>query len=252
MPVWTVPRIWEGGTAYILGGGPSIPRQFGVPEDVIKSVMTGAVQPDAYSSYFTPIHDKHVIGVNNAFKIGNWIDALFFGDSGWYVQYRLTLATLPILKITCCDRFAGKPEKECAGIRYLARDKKKVFGISSDPTKVCWNNNSGAAAVSLAAHFGVKRIVLLGFDMTLDSAKVSHWFGSYNRKSKRPVVPPFARHLKGFDAIANDAIQMGIEILNASPDSAITQFQKVNVLSLLQEESNHESSSPQELQQCAS
>ena len=44
---------------------------------------------------------------------------------------------------------------------------------------------------------------------------------------------PFHRHLQGFPAIAADAKWRGIEILNASPDRAITCFRKVSVKELL-------------------
>lgn len=237
MAVWTAPRIWDGGTAFIIGGGPSLPRQFNVPEEIIQEVMKGRLQPDAYSPYMSSIHDKHIIAVNNAYKLGDWIDVLFFGDSGWYVVYRNVLPNLQMLKVTCCVRFA-KPDKYCQGIKYLAWDKK-IYGLTTDPTKVCWNSNSGAAAINLAVHFGVKRIVLLGFDMKLDHNKTSHWFGSYNRNNPKPAVPPFSRHLKGFDAIKADLDALGIEVLNCSAESAITQFRKCTIEEVLAMEANH-------------
>ena len=210
-----------------------MPYQFGVPEEVIKDVQTGKQPPSAYSDYLSPIHGKHVIAINNAFKIGDWFDCLFFGDCGWYNVYRIPVAAISYLKVTCCARFANKPEKECAGIKYLDRDRNKTMGISDNPSKVSWNNNSGAAAISLAAHFGVKRIVLLGFDMNSSSSRVSHWFGSHHPNNKRPVIPPYARHLKGFPMIAADAAKRGIEILNCSNHSSITEFPVVQLHEVL-------------------
>lgn len=226
---WTAPPMWAGGTAFIIGGGPSMPRQFGVPEDVVSKVMTGALPPATYSPYLTPIHGAHVIGVNNAYQIGPWIDCIFFGDCSWYLVHRLALTKFRNLKVTCCPRFATKPEKESEGIKYLAKDGGHRLGISDNLSKVAWNHNSGAAAISLAVHFGVKRIVLLGFDMCLDGGKVSHWHGSHG--NKKP--PPFERHLKGFPAIAEDAKRRGMEILNASPTSQIESFTKVFLATVL-------------------
>lgn len=233
MVSWTAPRIWDSGECFIIGGGTSMPRQFGVPEETIKGVMAGTLPVTAYSDYLAPIHDKHVIGINNAYKIGDWLDVLFFGDCGWYVVYRIPIASLHCLKVTCCARFANKPEKLSDGIKYLARDPKKTYGISNDATKVSWNSNSGFAAISLAAHFGVKRIILLGFDMTLDNNRVSHWHGSHHPKSKKPPVPPFARHMRGSVFIAKDAEAMGIEILNCSDISTITEFKKCTLKDVL-------------------
>ena len=227
---WRVPPMWEDGECWVIGGGPSVPRQFDVPEDVVQDVMSGRRRPSAYSDYLSPLHDRHVIGVNNAYQIGNWIDAVFFGDCAWYLAHRQALAAFPGLKVTCCRRFDGRTREQSEGVKYLAKDAEHRNGISSDPTAVSWNSNSGAAAISLAAHFGVRRIILLGFDMALDEKMVSHWHGSHGAGSPKP---PFSRHLRGFPAIAQDAASREIEILNASPSSAIAEFPKVQARGLL-------------------
>jgi len=233
--LWKAPAIWKDGTAFILGGGTSLPRVFGTPEDVIKRVMTGG-NPNEYSAYLAPLHDKHVIGVNNTYRIGDWIDVLFFGDCGWYIMHKNAIANFPKLKVTCCDRFANRPIEQSEGIKYLAKDRQKTRGISNDPTTVSWNNNSGSAAISLAFHFGAKRIILLGFDMALDANNVSHWHGSHlpaGQRVKPRKAPPFKRHMMGFPIIAEDAKKLGLTILNASPISAITEFPKIDIKELL-------------------
>jgi len=233
---WVVPRLWDGGTCWIIGGGLSAPRQFGVSEETIMQVVNRKVSPSVYSDYFALIHNERVIGVNNAYQIGVWIDAVFFGDCTWYKVHRRKLIDWPGIKATCCNRFANKRKHEAEGIKYLAKYTGKKHGISDDPRKVCWNSNSGAAAISLAVLLGVKRIILLGFDMQLSEAgdkKISHWHGSHQRLDEKQKSPPFKRHLKGFPAIKKDADRMGIEILNASPDSGIKEFSKVTVDELL-------------------
>lgn len=228
---WRAPRIWEGGEAWILGGGASAPRQLGVPEDVIDAVTSGKRRPAALSSYYEPLHNRHVIGVNNAYQIGSWVDAVFFGDCSWYLVHRRELArAFPGLKISCCPRFANKRKEDSEGIKFLQKDSEHRIGISTNPTKVAWNNNSGAAAINVAVHFGAKRIRLLGFDMTLDKKGVSHWHGSHGNKTKKP---PFGRHLKGFPLIAREARKLGVEILNVSPISIIKEFKKVKLERLL-------------------
>lgn len=213
-----------------------MPRQFGVPEEVISSCTSGGFA-SAYAPYLEPIRDKHIIGVNNAYMIARWIDVEFFGDCAWYNVHRFALAEWPGLKITCCERFHNKPEPHCEGIKFLIRRPDKTRGLSDDPSKVCWNNNSGCAAINVAAHLGVKCIILLGFDMKLDPNKVSHWHGSHGQKPKG-YSPPFDRHLLSFPAIAEDAKNRGIEILNASPDSAITVFPRISVKEALDESRN--------------
>jgi len=226
---WTPPNMWEGGDCFIIGGGASIVSQFGIPQEVVDQVKVNQTMAHLYSPYMKELHDKHIIGVNNAYMLGDWVDCVFFGDCAWYLVHRQNLAKFAGLKVTCCPRFAEKPESRCEGIKYLAKDGSHRYGISEIPTRVAWNHNSGAAAINLAVHLGVKKINLLGFDMCLDEKNTSHWHGSHGNKN----CPPFKRHLKGFPEIAEDAQKRGIEILNTSSISNIEEFPKVELRSLL-------------------
>ena len=231
--IWQVPRIWEGGDVWIIGGGPSVPKQFDIPDKIIQSVVRGT-SPSVYSPYMSLLHDKHVIGVNVAYMIGDWIDLVFFGDSGFLLKYQVELANYQGLKVSCHPK-----ANDVSWIKFLPRDKSHAQGISSNPMRVSWNGNSGAAAISVAAHAGAKRIILLGFDMKVNETANQHWHDVYG-KTKAPVDKrkprrmPFHRHLRGFPQIARDAKQMGIEILNACPDSAIECFTKVTAKEILQ------------------
>jgi len=224
---WNVPQIWPDADCWVIGGGPSMARQFDVPERIVAKVMSGELTPDHLSEYMQCLHDKHVVGVNNAYMIGDWIDVDFFGDSAWYLVHRKRLAEWPGLKVSCAPREGAFAKDK---IKYVEKDKKHRQGISSNRQAVSWNSNSGAAAINLAVHFGAKRIFLLGFDMQLDDNKVSHWHGGHGSNRK---PPGFSRHLRGFPCIAEDAKAMGIEILNASPGSSIIDFPIINAKDLL-------------------
>ena len=231
---WRPPSIWKDGECWILGGGPSVFRQFEIPDDVIRSVTLRELPPSTFSEYLSPIHDKHVIGINNAYQIGTWIDILFFGDNSWYLVHRHKLIEWPGLKVTSGNRFERGPRGKQERIKYLARDKSHPLGITQKTSFVSWNRNSGSAAISLAAHLGVNRIILLGFDMASDrSLKITHWHGSHGRPGDKKKREPYKGHLKGFPAIARDAEKRGIEIINASPKSAIRDFPRVAVKELL-------------------
>jgi hypothetical protein len=224
-----VPEIWKGGECWIIGGGPSVPRQFDVPEKVINDVLRKTSPLSIYSPYMKAIHNKHVIGVNAAFFIGTWIDMLFFGDKGFYLPNQKEIREFPKLKVTCSDYFS-KPEWK--GIKYLARDKKGM-GISNNPSTVCWNVNSGAAAISVAANMGCKRIILLGFDMNVGEKSEMHWHAHYRKAGELPKNLPFHRHMRGFTQVKKDAKRRKIEIINASPNSALPHFKKAKVKDLI-------------------
>jgi len=89
---WSVPRMWEGGEVWILGGGPSLTKQFDIPDNVVQDVMKGISPPSVYSPYMEAIHNKHVIGINVAYLIGEWIDMCFFGDNKFFMPHQHRLA----------------------------------------------------------------------------------------------------------------------------------------------------------------
>ncbi len=225
--------MWEGGDVWILGGGPSLTEQFLIPKEIVNKVVKKELPPSVYSDYLKPIHNCHVIGINVTFLIGDWIDVVFFGDSPFFLRYRQALLKFPGLKVCCCSI----PDKDRAWVKVLGRERNRPRGISESPYNVSWNGNSGAAAISMAVHAGAKRIILVGFDMKLSEDKRQHWHDLYGKgvydNPKKMMKLPFQRHLRGFEFIAKDAKRLGVEIINASPDSAITQFPKMSIKELL-------------------
>lgn len=223
--------MWEGGECWIIGGGPSMPRQFGIPEDVIEDVLHKRQPPSAYSPYLSPIHDKHSIGVNAAFMIGDWIDMVFFGDGKFYFQNEKAISAFPKLRVTCNPNLHKRPHVR--GVKYVGRDGNHAVGFSSKPGYISWNHNSGAAAMNVAVHMGAKRLFLLGFDMNTDDKRNLHWHSVYadvyHTRRRQEKSLPYHKHLPNFPFVANDAERLGIEIINVSPDSSLEQFPKMNL-----------------------
>ncbi len=224
---WSVPEIWKDGECFILGGGPSLTEQFNIPSELVSRVIKKEESPGIYSPYLKELHKKHCIGINASYLLGDWIDIVFFGDFGSFFSHHLSrLKEWPGLKVSCTPH-----TEDYLWIKTLTHDKKQL-GISDDPSRVCWNLNSGAASISLAANMGVKRIILLGFDMK-QTDNNTHWHSVYKRKPNRNFEATFRKHLKGFPFIAKDAHKRGIEILNASHDSMIDSFKKVSIKDIL-------------------
>lgn len=126
------------------------------------------------------------------------------------------------LRCHCVDRLEGKP-----GFLRLIRGRI-MEGIDTTPGRVAWNRNSGASAINLAWHLGASKVVLYGFDMR-DVDGESHWHNDH--QSKKPS--PHARFLRCFPAIKRDAERLGIEIINASPGSAIKEFPIIDPMEAL-------------------
>lgn len=211
-----------------------MPRQFGVPEDLIAAVQLGQKSISEYSPYLSPIHGKHVIGVNAAFLLGSWIDVMIYGDGGFYFKNKDVIANFHNVKVSCNPNArAGRPGVH--SVKYVPRDGNHLYGITTKANMVSWNKHTGGAAINLAYHFGAKKIYLLGFDMRTSPNGQQHWHGHYPsaQKPRTDKQLPFKRHLESFGPISNDAKVLGIEILNVSKDSSIQQLRKVELKDVL-------------------
>jgi len=192
-PWWKVPQIWEGERCYILGGGPSL-------ADVDVERLRG----------------QHVIAVNNAFKLGDWIEFMFYGNCAFGIWHGAALSQFPGHKLTTCiynEQLEFKP----LVIRY-----SKKFGLSIKPNLLHWNRSSGACAVNLATLLGATEIVLLGYDMRRIN-------GQNNWHNEHPVTEennadPYESFLEPWPDIALGAKMIGATIINATPNSDLIQF----------------------------
>ena len=101
---WQVPKMWEEGDVWILGGGPSLIDSFNIPNDVVQDVRLRKKGIDAYSPYLAELHSKHVIGINVAYQFGDWVDICFFGDKHFFLQHRAALSKFRKLIVTCCQK----------------------------------------------------------------------------------------------------------------------------------------------------
>jgi hypothetical protein len=167
------------------------------------------------------LKDRRVIAVNNAYKLAPWIPVMFFGDCRWLASNREALLHFAGLKVTTCEQHAGKP-----GIKVIKR-RNSPQGLSTDPGIVVWNLSSGACAINLAMHFGVKKIVLLGFDMKVVDSR-HNWHDDYAQSANRKRNP-YPRFMRTFPAIAEGLKRRRIECVNACLDSALEVFPKVAV-----------------------
>lgn len=226
--MWKIPRIWDGGQCFIIGGGTSIPLQFDIPSDVVKSVYQKQVGPEVYSPYMSALHSQHIIAVNMSYKLGSWVDCMFFGDTDFLHNRQVEVLTWPGLRVTTANGMDNYRSR----LKIVDRDTKKKLGVSFLPDTICWNINSGASAINLAYHFGVSRIFLLGFDMRLDNDKNQHWHKYYSSNPKT-IESTMKMHLRCFPYIADD-LRGKVEIINVSPDSEITSFPKMSFNEVIQ------------------
>lgn len=232
---WTVPSIWGGEQCWIIGAGYSISRQFGIPEAIYPG-SSGTFEQ--YSEYLSPIHDQKVIGTNAAFLLGNWITMEIFCDSNFFRFYYRQLAEFPGLVVTD-KRDLSNPPGYADKYKTLKRDMRA--GLSKNPDTLCWNENTGTAAINLALLLGVKRILLLGYDMNFEINRRDYVRDRWHKAERTHLYPKptsvklLEKWVRKLEVVAREAEKKfpGVEIVNVNPDSGIPYWKKASLKDVL-------------------
>jgi hypothetical protein len=102
--------------------------------------------------------------------------------------------------------------------------------LSKDPEALVTGSHSGYQMINLLTLLGVSRIVLLGYDGQTGPGNKKHWFGDH------PIPTPhtvFDIMVAKYRLMVKPLQDLGVEVLNASPGSAIDAFPKVALESIL-------------------
>jgi hypothetical protein len=122
------------------------------------------------------------------------------------------------------DPNAAAAYRDLALIRIVERSRK----IFTDRAGVIGDGgNSGFQALNLAIQFGADRIVLVGFDM--NDVRGLHWHGPHGGGLANPDAYRFSRWRKILDDVAPSIAAMGIEVVDASIDGALTAYRKATI-----------------------
>jgi hypothetical protein len=91
---------------------------------------------------------------------------------------------------------------------------------------VGWGGNSGFHALNLAVQLRGAKIILVGYDMTLDHG--IHWHGRHGGGLNNPTKRNVERWRRCIDAAAPIIAALGISVANASPISALQNYRKMS------------------------
>ena len=141
-----LPEIWKGGTAFILGGGPSLSK---VNLDSIKNRNIIAVN----NSYGYPVFGRGRksgdgwLEQTERYISHDWVDIVWFGDGVWFDRHRIFLKDFKGIIAHCAPRIGSK---NIPGLVFYKRSMEKAFGIEKDKKRIAWNKNSGSSAINFA------------------------------------------------------------------------------------------------------
>lgn len=82
--------------------------------------------------------------------------------------------------------------------------------------------------MNLAIQFGLRSIVLVGFDMSI--TKGYHWHGRHPAGLNNPKQAGVDKWRLNFDAQRPVLDKMGVRLLIGSPGSALTQYPKLGFM----------------------
>jgi hypothetical protein len=164
-----------------------------------------------------------LIVVNTTFRLAPWADVMYGADITFWRQYGPES-----LKHFQGERWSCTPrvEKE-----FGAKIIKVVpgSGFSPTPDTITSGGNSGYQAVHLAALWGAKRIVLLGYDMQRTEGK-EHWHGLHEGGLRNGRNYEF--WVRRFEPLARDLKKNGVDVINCTRKTALKCFRQAPLESI--------------------
>lgn len=154
-----------------------------------------------------------VIAINDAYQLAPWADILYAPDAQWWKR-TIAVPHLPLLRYTL------QPDAQ----RY--RDRVTVLpftgqdGIDWTPMRVRTGRHGGYSAINIACHLQPSRIVLLGYDLQ-PSPTYQHHFADLHAVTIGRTLTRYAAWLPRYNGLAAELASHGIEIVNASRQTAI-------------------------------
>ena len=223
-----IPRRFPGETAIVSGTGPSL------TPDTIE--LCNQARQDGKARIFA---------ANRAIDV---LDADVFHACNWqfYAEYYDRLKDKP------CDKWTTRPELEgkYKGVEYI--EERWKDGLSKDPSYIHAHHGTGPQLVNIAYLYGCTRLLLVGWDMRypgkLDDtnrnySKPRHFFHDEGHAPGEDALT--VNHWSRTDASGKKfgliremetitPSDYGIEIINVTPNSAMTCFPMGDLKSCLQ------------------
>lgn len=160
-----------------------------------------------------------VFAVKKNIELVPWAEVCYGCDEAWWKMNK-GLPQYPGLKLS----HAKTLQNAYKDVQLVDIDTKRDEMLLEEPLRVGNGGNSGFQALNLALQFGASHIVLVGFDMGGE-----HWYGRNKPPMNNPDENNFRRWVEGFDRAASSLKKSGVEVVNASLNSRIKCFPKLEL-----------------------
>ena len=199
-----VAPAWPGATVICIAGGPSL-----------NADHVNAVQTEKWAGR------ARVIAVNDAYLLAPWADVLYFADVRWWQWHKDQSEFRAFAGQKCTiENTSGRVTDPDV---FMLKNAG-VEGLSDDSHSLRNGRTSGYQAINLAALAGALRIILLGYDGRVGQDGRAHWFGDHPERESPLMIQTLSAKLA---YIAAPLKARGIQVINASPGTAIECFSKL-------------------------
>lgn len=188
---------WQGETAVCIATGPSL-----TPEQV-EQVKRASVR---------------TIGINDVGLTEDWIDVWYAADWPFWRFYEARAEASQALKV-CADVMSRGSQLVDLFLCTISNARAERY----EPGFVLSGGHSGFQALQMAISFGATRVILLGYDCKPRGTS-TNYFGRKPKTLDR--ASNYEAWVTNYDRLA---VPAGVEVLNATPGSAITAFPRVSL-----------------------
>jgi hypothetical protein len=163
-----------------------------------------------------------VICVNDAYTLAPFADVVHFADSKWWHWHKNKPAFKNFLGQKSTMFVTGMMVEDPA-VHIMRIDS--FDGISVNQSALCTGGNSGHQAINIGILAGAKRVLLLGYDAKPSRDNRAHFFGDHPDKTSAPYANMVSSLRRAMPQIKS----LGVELINCTPDSALTFLPNVPI-----------------------
>lgn len=201
-----IPQIFQGETVFLVAGGPSL-----------------------IGFDFSRLKNRRVLAINRAHEFLPGAELLWWSDASFWRRNKEAL-------MVHAARWKGTghlhyQEGELPPDIHVYRFTGP-HGFDDRADCLRDGNSSAYAAMHLLAHLGAAKIVLLGLDLRFGPNRESHFHSGHGRLHLEVTLTDLMAPM--FLSLARPLAQRGIEVLNASPTSALTIWPRCSIDEALQ------------------
>jgi len=173
-------------------------------------------------------------GVNNTYKVID-LDVFcacndFYYDHYWEKGLKDCKADMWTNSRRCAEQY---------GINYIfTPEDNSIPGLSTDPSYVHRHHGSGPMMINIAYHYGIKRMLLVGWDMRypgkvdrFNYTEKRHFYGDDELSGQHFPQTGDNGEFTGLirETCSIKPEDYGIEIINCTPGSAMTCFKSAKI-----------------------